>query len=122
MLGTHVPTFKLLDVLSLEFEYYNNRYYNSYYNEFIGNGIRLPIPYVQARGDQTGIDSTWAGNVKWSVYAKRSIGKNIQIIAQFARDHRHAIINLSDPRYGDYGDNMSTVKDWYYMFKLLYSF
>jgi hypothetical protein len=122
MLGFDFPTFKVLDVLSFEFEYFNNRYYNSYYNEYVGNGIRLPLPYIQARGDQTGIDSTWAGNVKWSVYAKKTIGKNIQIIAQFARDHRHAIINLSDPRYGDYGDNLSTVKDWYYLFKLMYSF
>jgi hypothetical protein len=56
------------------------------------------------------------------VYAKKSIGKNVQIVAQVAKDHRHAFINLSDPRYGDYGENLSTPKDWYYYIKVAYGF
>ncbi len=122
MLGFNVPTFKFLDVLSLEFEYFKNRYYNDYYNQILGKGSRLPIPYSPAVGERTGMDSSYVHYVKWSVYAKKSIGNNVQVIAQVARDHRHAIINLSDPRYGDYGDNLTSDKDWYFMIKLAYGF
>jgi hypothetical protein len=124
MVGFNVPTFKILDVLSLEFEYFKNRYYDSYFNETEGSqGTRLPLPYIQAVADRSGIDSvSYAHNVKWSVYAKKSIGRNVQIVAQVAKDHRHAFINLSDPRYGDFGDNLSTPKDWYYYIKLAYGF
>jgi hypothetical protein len=123
MVGFDFPTFKFLDVLSLEFEYFKNRYFDSYYNEVVGNGSRFPLPYTQARGNLPGVDSTsYDHDVKWSVYAKKTIGKNIQVIAQVAKDHRQATINLSDPRYGDYGDNLTTSKDWYYMIKLAYGF
>jgi hypothetical protein len=124
MVGFNFPTFKILDVLSLEFEYFKNRYYNSYFYETYGTQTgRLPLPYLQAVGDRTGTDSlSYAHNVKWSVYAKKSLGRNVAIVAQVAKDHRHAFINLSDPRYGDYGDNLTTAKDWYYMVKVAYGF
>ncbi len=111
-----------LDVLSLEWEYFPNRYYSNAYNEVVGNGVRLPVPYTDAVGNRPAIDTSYAHFVKWSVYARKTVGKNIQIVAQVARDHRHAIINLSDPRYGDYGDNMSGPTDWYYLVKLVYLF
>jgi hypothetical protein len=124
MVGFNVPTFKFLDVLSLEWEYFKNRYYGSYFNETEGSqGVRLPLPLNQPIADRPGTDSvSWAHNVKWSIYAKKSIGRNVQIIAQVAKDHRHAFINLSDPRYGDFGDNLTTDKDWYYYIKIAYGF
>jgi hypothetical protein len=111
------------DVFSLEGEYFKNRYFNSYYQEIVGEGVRLPRPYSQDVGSRSGIDSlSYHHNVKWSVYAKKSIGSHVQIVAQVAKDHRHAFINLSDPRYGDFGDNLTTDKDWYYMVKVAYGF
>jgi len=124
MVGFNFPTFKFLDVLSLEWEYFKNRYYGSYFNQTEGSqGVRLPLPLNQAIADRPGMDSlSWHHNVKWSVYAKKSIGRNVQIVAQVAKDHRHAFINLSDPRYGDFGDNLTNPNDWYYYIKLAYGF
>jgi hypothetical protein len=81
--GFNIPTFKLLDVLSLEFEYYRCPYANNYYNELgVGPGQSLPIPDFSTYIDYS------ADNWKWSVYAKKMFAHNhFGIIAQFARDH-----------------------------------
>jgi hypothetical protein len=122
MVGFNFPTFKILDVLSLEYEYFPNRYYSSYFNELVGKGTRLPIPLVQAVGDRPAMDTGYTHFVKWSVYAKKSLGKHVELVAQFARDHRHAFFSYSDPRYVDFGDNLSAAKDWYYLIKIAYGF
>jgi hypothetical protein len=115
MFGINLPAFKIFDVLVLEAEYYNNRYTNSYYSEAFD---LLPLPYISGHG----LDSSAAGNWKWSVYAKKKLGNNLLAVVQFARDHRRAPLNMSDPRYCDFGDNMFSDKDWYYLGKLVYGF
>jgi hypothetical protein len=91
--GIHFPTFKLLDVLACEFEFYKSPYPNDYGNQLrfadrVNGG--LPIP---CKGEpntdydiSTGVYDK--DNWKYSIYAERSIGKHFLIIGQVARDHR----------------------------------
>ena len=69
--------FKLLDLLNIELEYWQNPYPNSYratYDDYV------PLPYPSPSG-------VTHDNLKWSLYAKRDCGKNFSVLAQVAHDH-----------------------------------
>jgi len=120
MVGFNFPTFKFLDVVSIEIEYWANRYLNNRYNQVLGsNGTRFPLPKQTALSANR-LDSNSVGKVKWSIYAKKQFG-NVSIITQFGRDHRQ-VFALYDPRVLDYGDNLIKSKDWYYLVKMQYGF
>jgi hypothetical protein len=74
MVGANIPAFKMLDVLSLEFEYFPNRYPNSY--QLVYTSL-VPNPTPNTPG------LPW----KWSLYAKKTFLRNFAIIGQVARDH-----------------------------------
>jgi len=120
MIGFNIPTFKILDVVSFEWEYWANRYCNNRFNQLCGStGTRYPLP-TQLFLSSNCLDSNSAGKVKWSIYARKEF-KNMSIVAQFGRDHRQ-VFNMSDPRFSDYGDNLIKAKDWYYLIKVGYGF
>jgi hypothetical protein len=81
MVGFNVPTLRLLDVLSLEFEYY---------------GSQLPPTFKPNQPNATPTPVTpdsyypkdWdKDNLKWSVYAERSLVRGVTLSAQVASDH-----------------------------------
>jgi hypothetical protein len=120
MFGINVPTFRVLDLLSLQFEYYNAKFVNSLENAY---RFQAPTP--------TGVDSTGhilndpnffddthelvaKDNWKWSVYAKKELTTGIRLYAQVANDHLrmpgnydgvNSWIPLTDIQF----------KDWYYL-------
>ncbi len=112
--GLKVPTFKLLNVLAVEAEYFGSRYPNSIERPINSN---KPYPEVQeANYDPSEWeDDDW----KWSVYAKRDIS-DFSIIVQFASDH----LQLWSIRAVDqvFRDNLVSPKNWYYQFKIQYRF
>jgi hypothetical protein len=78
--GFNVPTFKVLDLLSVEWEWYGNDYPNSYENIYM---------YLQPYPTQpiTAFDSK-DDDIKWSVYLKRSFfNGRFSVTGQVARDH-----------------------------------
>jgi hypothetical protein len=120
MVGFNIPTFKILDVVSFEWEFWANRYLNNRFNQISGtNGTRYPLP-TQPSLTGNKLDSNAVGKVKWSIYAKKEF-KNVAIVAQCGRDHRQ-VFAMSDPRFSDYGDNLIKSKDWYYLIKVAYGF
>jgi hypothetical protein len=88
VIGFSVPTCKLLDVLSVEGEWWDNDFANSYGGVYV-TGYSLPpnpatyaqMPYGDRRVDDYG------GPWHWSVYAKKTIVKNLRVAAQVGRDH-----------------------------------
>ncbi|MBN2036532.1 MAG: hypothetical protein JW768_07295, partial [Chitinispirillaceae bacterium] len=93
MMGFNFPAFKVLDLISLQLEYYGKKYVNA-----------IPIPCGQRKGKYypvttipynpgggTVYDSLYeqggAVNWKWSVYVRKTIFNNFSITAQAARDH-----------------------------------
>ena len=77
MFGMNIPAFKLLDVLSLEFEYQNSPYANSIQKPIYE---LKPLPNVMFAAKE---HAKW----KWSLYAKRKLLNHVSIIGQVARDH-----------------------------------
>jgi hypothetical protein len=92
MLGFNIPTFKMMDCLSLECEYYSSPYLPDI------QGIELsgvPMPFPPANINVTGLTIYTPSNPsgekpypwKWSVYAKKTLMPGITATLQLSRDH-----------------------------------
>ncbi len=125
MFGVNLPSFKLLDVLSVQLEYYGSAF-NDFY---LFNGESDPR-WNYTNGElSTYLDSSRAGtlenwkkdaaihedDIKWSIYAKKSFNKVFTLYTQVASDHfrlvNEALTTSSAPL-------TSTPKEWYYLLRL----
>jgi len=130
MFGFDIPAFKILDVLALEFEYYTNPYFNNNRNQVYANNdnYKPATPYLlpdQENDSQGGHgptsvkDHRW----KWSIFAQKKIGRNLQLVAQAARDHSRFQDPMIRQTYFTYdGDVTLSAKDWYYLLRLEWQF
>lgn len=132
MFGMNIPGFKIIDLLSLEFEYYTNPYFNNNRNQLyadvdntmpaIPNVSKDPIDDPSQNGGY-GVVSTADHRWKWSLFAKKRIGKNFEIVAQAARDHSRFQDPMNRMTYYTYdGDVTLSSKDWYYQLRLMWRF
>jgi hypothetical protein len=111
MLGFNFPAFKLLDVVSLEGEWWGNRYPNSQEGIVIDG---LPLPF--AAGTKS-IDSTKYknDNLKWSIYGCRTFAKHYQVKFQVASDHMRTF--ALDWNRQDWEEALRGPDNWYYEIK-----
>jgi hypothetical protein len=118
MMGFNIPTFKVLDVLAAEFEWYGCPYQDSYYSVMAGGGYPVPSTGIYSYGvsDHDNIVDNW----KWSLYARKSVFGNLFIIGQVARDHLRTEMQLK--KYTDYGAALIRPNHWYWMMKLKFVF
>ncbi|MEO6096488.1 MAG: hypothetical protein ABIW76_12600 [Fibrobacteria bacterium] len=91
MLGINIPTFGLLDMFSVEAEYWKNHYINSYF-EVIAQGGKGAVPNYDhmALQGRLEVDPTLEytkDDLSWAITAQKSIGKNLTIVGKAARDH-----------------------------------
>jgi hypothetical protein len=129
MVGFNIPTFKMLDYLSVELECYGWPYSPSLYN-YQNLVYTLPQPIIPTVTTDTGVAPntgtvkqtllhTTANNWKWSFNARKTIWGSFSIIAQVARDHtRH------DAYYAQYADPEEVFlqnDEWGWWVKLQYS-
>jgi hypothetical protein len=116
MFGMNLPTFRLLDLLCVQGEYYNSLWTNNIDAVFEN---QWPVPYHPSYDPAFGPEST-AKRAKddrwhWSVYAKKEFLKGATGFLQVANDHMRTF---------DY--NIKPIKipitsrpsDWYYLFRL----
>jgi hypothetical protein len=92
MLGVNLPTFGLLDLLSVEAEYWKNRYINSYYNVISQSALGAIPDYAHMAGAKQGlaVDPTLdytQDDLSWAITAQKSVGKHFTMIGKAARDH-----------------------------------
>ncbi|MCD6025375.1 MAG: hypothetical protein K0Q91_2291 [Fibrobacteria bacterium] len=115
MVGFNLPTFKLLDVLAFEVEYYGSEYPDNFQGVISGNFQGVPWPTVPAgTGGYNAAD--WKDdNWKWSVYTQRRIVDGVTLSAQVARDHARA---WAYPTGKTYWGIINDDNDWYWMLKL----
>ena len=138
MAGLNVPTFKALDVLSLEVEYYGKKYVNRV--PVITDGMlstKLPLPYDPtlnsgepegskvngALGTGNYSKNTYYGGAaqwKWSIYAKKTLFNNFSMIFIAARDHSR--VQSSIGRVLDAEEALIKDNQWYWMLKFGYAF
>ena len=117
--GFNVPTCKLLDVLSIEGEWWNNNFANSYWGVFNAGYQLNPDPYPYPGGNRF---DPYGGRWHWSVYAKKTVAKNIRIAAQAARDHTLIETAFSGPSNADPQEAMDGKGNWGWMAKIEYGF
>ncbi len=123
--GINLPTFKILDLLSFEYEIWNNPHLNNSYN--IGKTNRV-APYLPTEGPLDGSDAltkndfndaTQRDNIKWAIMAEKKIGNNIHIRAQAGRTHLQltGTAFFFGPQY--LTQEVTTLPDdWYWMCQL----
>lgn len=117
MFGANIPTFRLLDLLSFQVEYYDKRFKNNieavYENQW-------PIPYLKDYDAANVNDTAMIAAVKkdkwnWSLLARKDVMQGVRVFLQVANDHLRTI---------DYNVKPVKVpvtvrpKDWYYLFRL----
>jgi hypothetical protein len=123
MVGLHVPTFGLLDLLAVETEYLSNPYQDSQeelslnlHESLVGPSMPLPdLPqraYNAPRFQQTSIH---ADDWKWSVHAVRTLTPGLKAKVQVANDHLR-LMNFDAGGILPSSSPQTTKKDeWYYM-------
>ena len=117
LLGFNVPTFRVLDVLAVELEYWNNDFANSYWGAYpIGGGYKQnPNPWnYGSRGAHTDPHGPW----HWSVYMKKTIYRHFKFILQFSRDHTILETSLTGTSNGDPQESMDGLGNWMWMSKI----
>jgi hypothetical protein len=118
--GFNVPTLKILDVLSTEFEWYGCPYPNSYANR-LGAGIHQGYPVPDDNNKRPGIDYAKIDSWKWSVYAKKTfLNDRLGCVLQVARDHIRNT-SLINEAYS-YEEALSKPDQWYWMAKIVSKF
>jgi hypothetical protein len=118
VLGFNVPSFKLLDVFSLEVEYYGCPYPMNLANAVrLGGAYAYPIPAEYNKPPSWYTSDNW----KWSIYAKKMLANNhLSIILQLARDHMRFQHILDEPKV--YEEALVRPNDWWWTTKVSWGF
>jgi hypothetical protein len=113
MIGCNIPVFKVLDVLSVEGEWFGSKYKDSYENYF----GRKPAPSLPQdfETDYDYLHDDW----KWAIYAKKTIFGGLSFIGLVGRDHLRTETYIG--QYKDYEATLVKNNQWYWMFKIKYS-
>jgi len=109
--GFNFPAFKILDVLSIELEFWNSRYPNSWNNVY----ATIPRPVIDSLSTLFPHDK-----IKWSIYAKKEILKGFSIIGQAASDHIQPISHAITMQ--DRTDVLQKTSDWWWIGKFQFDF
>jgi hypothetical protein len=116
MFGFTVPTFKLLNYLSIEAEHFSWPYPDSY-GDYSTFREMLPQPtQIKNYSKQDYIDDNW----KFSINAKKDISSCFSVIGQIARDHTHHDIYYVT--YNDLSEVFTQKDQWGWWLKLQYKF
>ncbi len=118
MFGINLPTFRALDLLSFQMEYYGSRFPNSLENAVTfqmptlsfqdSNGIVIYDPNFYDPNNKALKDDDW----KWSVVAKKQIIKGLNLYAVAANDNMRLPFWTATPSWQPVTNKP---KDWYYL-------
>ena len=108
MAGFNIPTFKVLDILSLEVEYYSKKYPNCFRNVIEMN---VATPYSNYRGDLY----PWY----YSIYAKKTFLDKFSIVGQIARDHMRPYCPVS--KIAEREESLKKLGDWWWVLSFIVS-
>jgi len=114
-IGFNIPTFKQLDVLSLEGEWFGSKYSDSYLN-YTGAVTATPSGLGANENAYDYTHDDW----KWIIYGKKTILGGLSIIGLIGRDHLRTETYIK--KYQDYEATLIKNSQWYWMLKIKYSF
>jgi hypothetical protein len=120
MLGVSLPTFGILDLLTLQIEYLKSPYPDNNFSQFSNN---LPQPAFP--GDNPGEYDVRLENgqydkddLKWSAFLKKTVVPGLEIYLQVANDHFRVQDVTAQPSFMPLTQESS---DWYYMLRFQWS-
>ena len=110
MAGINLPTFRLLDLLSFQAEYYSSPF----------NGIKAytesSLPIWTVKDYQTrDMDALKVGKWKWSALASKKLNRLLTFNAQVANDHLR--LRTFDASLSQY-DLTQGPSNWYYLMNM----
>jgi hypothetical protein len=123
MVGFNLPAFGFLDRLTLEVESYKAKFRDDL-TRFMPTTGKKQSPIPRAWPSDPDPNAITEDDLKWSVYAARTIANHMKISLQVANDHFRPGV------FEGYGDNnwprmeaiLQSSKDWYFMSKVSYFF
>ena len=93
MLGVNLPTFGLLDLVSVQYEYFGSPHKNSYLESIQSNGATPD--FVASNDELLSVETYGDGLSKddhsWSVLARKNLTRGLTFIEQAARDHARMV-------------------------------
>jgi hypothetical protein len=118
VMGFNIPGFKVLDLISLECEWYGCTYPMNLANAVrLGNQYAYPIPAEYNKPLSWYTSDNW----KWSVYLKKTLANDhLSIILQFARDHMRFQHILDEPKV--YEEALVRPSNWWWTTKVSWIF
>jgi hypothetical protein len=120
MFGFNFPAFKILDVLSMELQYWTYPWWNSAENIWkYGSPVPycgdLEMPFFELADKLRKHNDDW----RWSVYASRKIAERIRISIQFASDNMSKTAwSPPPPTYSRYTEIMTSKREWYWVSRI----
>jgi hypothetical protein len=114
MIGFNLPMFKLLDVFSVELEWFNSPYANSWYGENESQSSAATAPLTAEQWNNYINDD----NFKWSIHLDKSIGK-FEIKTIIGSDH--TIYKIYNTSSGNFEQTMKQKGDWQWWVELRYN-
>ena len=118
MAGFNVPTFKVMDFLSVEAEWFGNPYPNNL-NTIMFDNQPTPLSSYGNEKDPANLNNH-GDDWKWSVYGKKTFADHFNVTFQCARDHLRWF--RLDYTKQDGKEALRKNNEWYYTFKLGYTF
>ncbi|MDB5049181.1 MAG: hypothetical protein JWO30_2252 [Fibrobacteres bacterium] len=120
MVGMHVPTFGILSLASIQFEYFKNPYPENS-NQQYTNSVPQPAlpsgnPALYEINRQAGLYSE--DDMKWSVYLQRNLYSGLDLFLQAANDHFRVQDVNAGPSFTPVTHHKS---DWYYLLQFQWS-
>ena len=121
MFGFTLPCWKILDILSVEFEMFSCPYENNLKHVLLND---IPTPFQQWENPESVYDSTDFRENKWkfAVYCKKNIADHIGLIFQASRDHQGWQGDGANWQNIDWGQAFVRWNEWGWMFKVEYMF
>jgi hypothetical protein len=86
MFGINFPAFNLLDVISLQAQWFGSPYPNDATN-YVLYGLPTPISTKWSDGSKAIYPDSTRDNWKWSIYAKKTLAGHFHVVGQVASDH-----------------------------------
>ncbi len=110
MFGMNLPTFRALDLFSVQVEHYDAKFNN------VSQSDRVSVPiWTVANYATMDLDTYTPSKWRWSVYGKKNLNRLLNVNFQIASDHLR-LRNVLSTR-SDY-DLTQNPKSWYYLLKM----
>jgi len=118
MAGVNLPGFRLLDLISLQVEWFKSPWLNN--TAQLANEA-IPLPIFPIASDTVASKNEWndlarKDDFKWSLLVQKKIGQSITISGQAANDHMRMVSSryFYGPQF-DHNEITVSKDDWYWM-------